>query len=710
VSRIAAQQPAIGATRGKPPQTQAPQLCSLVAEPPEGNEWVSEIKFDGYRLLAMVGDGRVRLLTRNGHDWAERLPSVRQTIGRLPVQAAMLDGELVALRDDGVSSFPGLQTALKTGRDDQLFFYVFDLLHLDGWDLRGCTLLERKRVLAGLIDWKGMLRYSDHHTGDAPAMRRSACAMHLEGIVCKQGSALYRPGRGGSWVKVKCEGRDEFIVLGLTPPGGGRSGFGALHVGYYDPEGNLQYAGGVGSGFDEKELGAIRSRLDLIISAAPEQLLVSGDPIDRSIIWVRPEVIIEVQFTDWSGSGRLRHPVYLGIREDKVARDVVQPVADPGAERLPFKSGGGAGRSVSTHKGWHGAIPPLRSRHEPVASTARPLVVRSAVVTAQAPKKAAVAVEGVQLTHPDRQLWPDVTKRDLVAYWQAVSSAALPGIAKRPLSILRCPDGINGNEQFFQKNGHGILPSVIRESSASKQPYLAIDGVAGLVAMAQMSAIELHAWGADEATPTCPDRLVFDLDPGEGVAWSDVVKAALETRDRLTKLGLASFCRTTGGKGLHVVVPLKPEAEWSVAKPFCRAFAEAMAEEHPTRFLAHLKIADRRGRILIDWLRNGLGATAVASFSPRARPGAAVATPVTWAEVTSKLDPSRFTVRTVPERLAKLKQDPWQGFEKAAQRLPGLLLTRSTTPVASEARPSPEPRRSSIVTARPPNRNQVRLK
>ena len=705
MTRIATRRPAIGAIRGKLPETQAPQLCSLVAEPPEGNEWVSEIKFDGYRLLATVEDGKVRLLTRNGHDWAERLPAVRQTIGRVPVQAVMLDGELVALRDDGVSSFPGLQTALKAGCDDKLFFYVFDLLHLDGWDLRGCTLLERKRVLARLTDWTGILRYSDHHIGEAAAMRRSACEMHLEGIVCKQGSALYRAGRGGSWVKVKCGGRDEFIVLGLTPPGGSRIGFGALHLGYYDPAGNLHYAGGVGSGFDEKELGVIRSRLDLMPSAAPEQLLVSGDPIDRSVTWVRPEIVIEVQFTDWSGSGRLRHPVYLCIREDKVARDVVQPVADPEAERLPFKPGRDTGRSVSTRKGWHGAIPPLRPPYEAVAPTARPLVVRSAVVTAQAPKKAAVVVEGVQLTHPDRQLWPGVSKRDLVEYWQAVSSTALPGIAKRPLSILRCPDGINGKEQFFQKNGHGILPPVIRESSASQQPYLAIDGVAGLVAMAQMSAIELHAWGAGEAAPTCPDRLVFDLDPGEGVAWSDVIKAAHETRDRLMKLGLASFCRTTGGKGLHVVVPLTPAADWSVAKPFCRAFAEAMAEEHPTRFLAHLKIADRRGRILMDWLRNGLGATAVASFSPRARPGATVATPVAWAEVTSKLDPSRFTVRTVPERLAKLKQDPWQGFEKAAQRLPDLLLTRRTTPVASEASrialPAPK-QRSSIVTARPP--------
>jgi bifunctional non-homologous end joining protein LigD len=280
---------------------------------------------------------------------------------------------------------------------------------------------------------------------------------------------------------------------------------------------------------------------------------------------------------------------------------------------------------------------------------------------------------------------------------------ALQGIAKRPLSILRCPDGIDGKEQFFQKNGHGVFPSVIRQGSASKQPYLAIDDLKGLVAMTQMSAIELHAWGADEATPDRPDRLVFDLDPGEGVAWSDVIKAAHETRERLMGLGLVSFCRTTGGKGLHVVAPLRPVTDWSAAKPFCRAFAEAMATEHSSRFLTHLKIADRRGRILVDWLRNGLGATAVASFSPRARPGATVATPVTWGEVTPKLDPSRFTVLSVPERLAKLKKDPWQGFDEANQYLPD-QLPRRTTPVSPETSSTalPLPRQSSIIVARPP--------
>ena len=300
------------------------------------------------------------------------------------------------------------------------------------------------------------------------------------------------------------------------------------------------------------------------------------------------------------------------------------------------------------------------------------------IVQARPPQKASFSVAGVQITHPDRELWPGVTKRQLAEYWQAVAELALPGLAQRPLSILRCPEGIaEGKERFFQKNGHGMLPPAIRQGSTAKQPFLAVHDAEGILSLAQMSAIELHPWGAPESEPTRPDRVVFDLDPGDGVPWFEVVKAAHDTRKRLKALGLASFCRTTGGKGSHVVVPLVPEADWSVVKPFCRTFTEQMATEEPTRFLAHLKIADRKGRILIDWLRNGLGATAIGSFSPRARAGATVATPVAWREVTARLDPASYTVLTVPARIARLKADPWSGFAATVQRLPeGCRLRR----------------------------------
>ncbi len=335
---------------------------------------------------------------------------------------------------------------------------------------------------------------------------------------------------------------------------------------------------------------------------------------------------------------------------------------------------------------------------------------RPSIVVARPPAKARSVIGDVELTHPDRPLWPGITKQDLAAYWLAVASRALPGLRRRPLSIVRCPDGVGGKQQFYQKSGHGYMPSQIREGHADGQPYLAIDDENGLVALTQISAIELHPWGSTEADPRRPDRVVFDLDPGEGVAFAEVVAAAHQVRDRLKKLRLASFCRTTGGKGLHVVVPLRPEADWGIVKPFCRAFAETMAADEPTLFLAHLKIADRSGRILVDWLRNGLGATAVSSYCPRARPGAGVATPLAWSEVKPGLDPAAFTVLTVPKRLAGQKRDPWSDFDRVDQALPDLIPKKprvskpATPPAIKSVVPSVEalPTGTRIVVARPP--------
>ncbi len=652
--------PIPGAVRGAPPADQAPQLCRLVDQPPAGDDWLSEIKFDGYRLLAWKTGEKVRLVTRNGLDWTDRLPAVAHAVAQLGVDRAVLDGELVALRKDGVSHFADLQAALSAGRDGDLHVMLFDLLALDGWDLRPSKLIDRKRLLEGLAAWTGRLRYSAHVQGDAAGLLDRARTTGLEGIVCKRAEAPYRAGRGGAWVKVKCLGREELVVLGWTPPAGSRVGLGSLHVGYYDSQGGLHYAGGVGTGFSDRELGALRRRLDGLKAKRPDGLVVAGDKPEAAINWVRPELVAEIEHAGWSGAGRVRHAVYRGLREDKPARQVVRAVAD--------------------------AAPPA-------AKTGAP----GRIVVARAPKRAEVVVGGVALTHPDRPLWPGITKRDLADYWTAVAPHALPGLARRPLAILRCPDGIGG-EHFFQKNGHGHLPAPIREGSVRGSPYLAIDDVDGLIAMVQMAAIELHPWGAPEADPLRPDRLVFDLDPGAGVAFGQVVAAAKDVRDRLKRLGLASFCRTSGGKGLHVVVPLAPAADWDRVRQFCHAFAETMAEDAPERYVAHVKIADRAGRILIDWLRNGFGATAVASFCPRARPGAGVATPLAWTEVTAKLDPAAFTVRTVPARLARQRDDPWAGFDDLAQQLPDITAD-------DPAKAAPKTRRSgsgSVVVARRP--------
>jgi bifunctional non-homologous end joining protein LigD len=687
-----------GAVRGRLPEKPAPQLAAVADSPPEGEGWLTEIKFDGYRVLACVDHGapperQVRLITRNGNDWTDRLPAVARAIGDLAVDAALVDGELVALDPDGISSFPALQAALSSGRDQTLVYYLFDLLHLDGWDLRQCALRDRKQVLRGLDIWHGMLRYSDDHEGDAARMRQAACKMKLEGIICKKADAPYRPGRSHDWLKVKCAGREEFIVIGWTEPAGSRTGLGSLQLGYYDATGRLHHAGGVGSGFSDDMLATLRDRLDGLGSTPPRGLMVAGEDPEPRIHWVKPELVAEISFTAWSGSGRVRHAVFLGLREDKTAAEVVREPADERAARREVDPRAYAG--AARRKGPIIAVPPRRS--QPVAQPVAQAVASrtsSAIVTAKAPKARTETIEGVKLTHPDRELWPGISKRDLVEYWRTVADHALPGLVKRPLAIVRCPEGIAG-EHFFQKHGHGTMPPGVRDGVAGKAPYLAIDGLQGLVAMAQMSAIELHVWGADEADPLHPDQLVFDLDPGEGVKVAEIAAAALDMRERLEAIGLASFCRTSGGKGLHVVVPLRPALGWDEVRVFCRGFAEAVSEANPEKYLAHVKIADRRGRILIDWLRNGLGATAVASFCPRARQGAGVATPLSWQEVTPKLDLQAFTLRTVPERLRALKADPWEAFGRERRSLPEVSKRETKAPV----RPAGK---ATIVTAKAP--------
>ncbi|MBV8614012.1 MAG: DNA ligase D, partial [Acetobacteraceae bacterium] len=525
--------PAPGALRERLPASQAPQLAEVADEPPDGGEWVSEIKFDGYRLLVFVENGAARLVTRNGHDWTPRLPAVAAACASLRVKSALLDGELVALRPDGLSSFPDLQAALAAARDERLYLFLFDLLHLDGWDLRGCRLLDRKRVLAGLDAWQGTLRYSDHHTGDTGPMRREACRLGLEGILCKRADAPYQAGRGPDWLKVKCRGREEFVVLGWTPPAGSRTGLGSVHLGYYDPAGNLHYAGGAGSGFSQAELDSVRAELDARAAPPPRALLVAGEPLERSIRWVRPDLVAEVQYTGWSGAGRVRQAVFLGLREDKEARDVVREPPDPEAKRTrrnphpgPLPQAGEAARSAPTAR----TTPPLPPG-EGQGEGKRPRIV-----TARTPKAGTERLGAVALTHPDRELWPGITKHDLAAYWRAVAGHALPGIARRPLAIVRCPDGVAG-EHFFQKHAHGHMPPQIRAAEAAGAPYLAIDDLDGLYACAQIAAIELHAWGAAEADPLRPDQIVMDLDPGEGVPLEAVARAAHDMRARLERLG-----------------------------------------------------------------------------------------------------------------------------------------------------------------------------
>ena len=665
------------------PEAQEPQLAQLVRTPPTGEGWISEVKFDGYRMLVRKAGDQVRIITRNGLDWTDRLPALAEAVAGMQPETLMLDGELVALAKSGVSSFSALQDAFSTGRTRKLSYYAFDLLHLDGTDLRPQPLSERRAALERLLHdtpETGPLRFSEHLESDAAQVKKEACAVGLEGIICKRLDAPYRPGRGRDWVKVKCGNREEFVVLGYTPPGGTRQGLGSLQLGFRDEDGQLYFIGGCGTGFTGKVLKMLTERLETLRADKPGSLLGAEKP-PRDTIWVKPELVAELSFAGFTGGGMLRHASFLGLREDKPADEVIRPVPPSDTTRIELGSGKAKAAGKST--------PAAGPKAEPAAQEKVP--PRSSIVVARSSERGAAEIGGQRISHADRVLWPEsangaaLTKQDLAQYWQAIGEVAAPGIVGRPLAFVRCPDGIGG-EQFFQKHLGRGMPAALHEAEADGAPYVAIGEASGLIAAAQIAALELHSWGSTEADPLHADRLVFDLDPGDGVTMPTIVEAALEVKQRLEAVGLAAFCRTSGGKGLHVVAPVATKAGWDDVRAWCRAFAEAMEADAPDRFISTTRKKDRDGRILVDWLRNGLGSTAIASFSPRARPGAGVATPLAWREVTAKLDPQSFNLRTVPARLARQKTDPWDGFADAARELPGI-----------EAKPA---RRKKTATAR----------
>ncbi|MGI4745744.1 MAG: DNA ligase D [Janthinobacterium lividum] len=644
------------------PETQEPQLAQLVHTPPTGKGWVSEVKFDGYRMLARKDGHQVRIITRNGLDWTERLPSLAAAVAAMEPRTLMLDGELVALGKNGISSFAGLQDAFSTGRTKSLFYYVFDLLHLDGADLRPQPLSARRTALETLMQnlpEAGPVRFSEHLESDTARVKQEACAIGLEGIICKRLDAPYQPGRGGDWVKVKCENREEFIILGYTPPAGTRQGLGSLQLGFRGDGGQLYFVGGCGTGFSSRILRTLTKRLQTLRIDKPLSMLGTEKP-PRDTIWVKPELVAELTYAGFTGGGMLRHASFQGLREDKPADEVVRPIPPSDVKRIQL--GNARLKSAPASKG---------------ETDPKPATRRATIVVARRTERGAAEIGGIRISHADRPLWPEdangpaLTKQDLALYWQAVGGMAAPGIVGRPLAFVRCPDGIGG-EQFFQKHLGRGMPDALHEAEADGAPYVAFAEASGLVAAAQIAAIELHSWGSSEADPVHADRLVFDLDPGDGVTMPTIVQAAREVKQRLEAAGLAAFCRTSGGKGLHVVAPVRAKASWDAVRAWCRTFAEAMEADAPSRFISTTRKKDRDGKILVDWLRNGLGSTAIASFSPRARPGAGVATPLTWREVTDKLDPQAFNLRTIPARLARQKANPWDGFADAARDLPGL--------------------------------------
>jgi bifunctional non-homologous end joining protein LigD len=604
------------------------QLATLADAPPEGDEWLHEIKFDGYRLLAFCSKGEVRLKTRNGNDWTQKFPSIRASVAKLKVKLAVLDLEAVVLDRAGKSSFQAIQHALGDGGDRQsIHAYAFDLLHLDGEDLAGRALIARKKMLKNVLKRSGdagYLHYSDHVIGQGAKMFAKSCAMDLEGIVSKLGDSPYRPGREKTWLKSKCLKRQEFVIVGYTAARSGPRAIGALHLGY-NQNGEMKYAGKVGTGFGIEDAQKLHHRLVTLTVKTPP---IKGIPrsVLKSARWVKPALLCEVSFTEWTDDGHIRHPSFQGLREDKNPQEV---------------------------------------------SMEKPVVLSSRGRAKRALDRADVM--GVAVTHPDRVIFKDVgvTKGELAEYYAAASSWILKDIAGHPVSLLRCPEGTAG-DCFYQRNpGTGLGPDVkpFRWKHKGKfYEYLYIENEKGLIELIQMGAIEIHPWGARVERIDYPDRLIFDLDPDERVPFDAVKLAAKDLRRRLAQKGLNSFLKCTGGRGLHVTVPLAEKDKWGEVKAFGAAIAEEMVRDVPLAYISTMSKSKRKGKIFVDYFRNDYTATAIAEFALRARAGAPVAVPLEWTELDRVHAANQFSIRDVLKRLKKYKPEP--GRHEKRQTLP----------------------------------------
>jgi bifunctional non-homologous end joining protein LigD len=612
-------------------------------------------------MLCRIDNGKVTIFSRSGKEWTAALGRIADAVGELGLKSAWLDGEVTVVDDRGRTSFQALQNALSDPAGERLVYFVFDVLYLDGYDLQGVGLSERKRLLRNLIpETARQLRFSVDVPGSGAEFFKQACALGLEGAVSKRADSTYRGGvRTRDWVKVKCAQRQEMVIGGFTDPKGSRSGFGALLLGVYEPGGKLRYSGKVGTGFNDRILASLRRKLNGLVQRSNSFVNPPRGFEAKGVHWVEPRLVAEIAFTEWTQDGTLRHPSFQGLREDKNAADVVRERPVHEIETKLAKA----------------ATKPARPPQRKAAGGSSAKMKTSAETPG--------TVAGVKLSHPDKLLYPEakLAKQDLARYYENIGEWILPHLRERPLSLVRCPDGWNG-ECFYQKHASkSVNPAVARVlvpegGGKAMSTYMAANSVSALVALVQWGVLELHPWGSRRPRLDRPDRLIFDFDPDDLVSWDELVAAVGVLRTLLGDLGLTGFLKTTGGKGLHVVVPIRATLDWEQAKGFTKAIAELMARTFPDRFIAVMSKSRRNGKIFIDYLRNAEGATAIAPYSLRARANAPVATPIAWDELTEDVRFDHFNLRTVPARLSALKSDPWADFLELRQSISKAMFKR----------------------------------
>jgi bifunctional non-homologous end joining protein LigD len=623
------------------PEFLPPQLALMGETPPSGSGWLHELKLDGYRMQARKAGTDVRLLTRTGLDWTHRMTAVVREIKKLTVEDVTLDGEVVVVAANGTTNFADLQASMQEGAKYPLTYFAFDLLHLEGRNTRGLPLKERKAMLDSLLQGvqEEHLRLSEHIETGGAELLREACKLQAEGIISKRSDGRYVHGRSSDWLKMKCLHEQEFVVGGYTLPSNKIHGVGSLLLGYYN-RGKLIYAGRTGTGFTQKTHKKLRDRLEELAQDKPSFASLPGDAA-KGAHWVAPEMVVQVRFATWTADDLVRQAAFLGVREDKAAKDVAREEAEV-------------------------SIGPRRSR----SMTKTAGEDREPVATAPIGKPAPV-----RLTHPQKVLDAStgVTKQMLADYYWAIAQWMLPHIADRPVSLVRCPEG-SGHPCFFQKHVNSMLPkgvgSVdIADKKGKVEPYITLNTAEALAGLSQMGVLEIHPWGSHNDHLEQPDRIVFDLDPDEELPWPAVIDSAMEIRKRLKEAGLESFVKTTGGKGLHIVTPVRPEHPWPEVKEFTRQFVVSMEKAAPQRYLTKMTKADRKGKIYLDYLRNERGATSVAPYSPRARAGMGVSMPLSWTELKSQTERPHFDVAGFSDWRPRLKKDSWQDLSSLDQRL-----------------------------------------